>query len=358
MKRWSGIPTGLAVALMGVLIATVMMGTQLAFLPADHDAGLPIARTLTQTDSDPRERLLIRGDGQFYAALATDPSMARPGVLREPPQGYAYRWVRPLFSWLAWAGSLGRPAAVPSTLLALTVLSAGVLVFGAAMLARTLRRTPSWALATLALPGSVVILEWTGPELLATGLALAATSLIVRERRPTVSAVILLTLSVLSRETLLLVCLGLATWLWMQRGRRIHVADLAVVGMPGAVLGGWFGIVWWRTGLLPLATSGDRVSVPLRGILESAPSWTPQTITMVGIMTCVVVLGIARAGKHRGAVVVIAAPTLIFALTLGTLVWGRWEDIGRIVLPACAVLLVAALPAAHRVAAVGEPDSV
>jgi len=346
----------LVLAVVAVLIAAVMMGSQLAFLPADREAGDPVARTLMRTDTDARERLLIRGDGQFFAALATDPSMSRPDVLRESPRGYAYRWIRPLLSWLAWAGSLGRPGAVPSALIALTALSAGVLVLGAAMLARTLRRTPSWALATLALPGSVVILEWTGPELLATGLVLAAISLILREGRPTAPAVILLTLSVLSRETLLLVCLGLATWLWIQRGRRIQVADLAVVGIPGAVLAGWFGVVWWRTGLLPLATSGDRVSVPLRGILDVASSWTPQTVVMVGIMTSVVVLGIARAGEHRLAVVVIAAPTLIFALTLGTLVWGRWEDIGRIVLPACAVLLVAALPAAHRVAAVGVPD--
>src|SRR5579859_8075241 len=58
------------------------------------------------------DAVLGRGDGQAYAALAEDPTLARPNVIL----GYheaAYRAQRPLVSYLAWAGSLGSADRVP-----------------------------------------------------------------------------------------------------------------------------------------------------------------------------------------------------------------------------------------------------
>lgn len=331
-------------ALLAVVAAGGLVAVQLVTLPASDGAGVPYATTLQHTSADARERLLVRGDGQFFAALATDPSLSRPEVLRTTPSEYSYRWIRPLYSWLGWAGSLGRASAVPTALLALTVLSAGVLVAGTGMLAQSLGRDPAWTLGCLLLPGTLVILSWTGSEALAAGLALAGSSMIVQRRAATASAVSLLVLGVLARETLLLVCIGLAAWLWIAAPRSSRSHALAVMAWPGAILAAWLMVVRWRTGSSPLVRGSDRLTVPFDGLIRAIPNWSEQSVVMIGVMVVLVVCGVARAGHHRSAVVAIAMPTLAFATMSSEAVWQRWEDISRVMLPACAVLLVAALP--------------
>lgn len=334
--------------LLALVLAAAMLGVQLASLPPDDGPGLPQARMLSRTDVDAKERLLVRGDGQFFAALSTDPSMSRPEVLRKDRSGYAYRWIRPLYSWLGWVESLGQPSAVPSALIGLTILSAGFLVAGAATLAQTLGRDPLWGLACLLLPGTVVILQWTGPEVLASGLALAASSTIVGQRRATAATITLLVLSVLARETLILMCLGLAVWLWADATRRSRASAVAVILGPAAALAAWLFVVRWRIGSSPFEEGGDLLTTPFAGLIDAAPNWSQESAVMMGVMAIVLACGLLRAGPHRGAVLTIVAPTLILAIVLDEPVWGRWEDIGRILLPACAVLLVASLPSADR----------
>ncbi len=68
------------------------------------------------------EAVLARGDGQSFAALAQDPLLLRPSVIRAPGK-YAYRAQRPLWGYLAWAGSAGQAELTGWVLAVLTVLS-------------------------------------------------------------------------------------------------------------------------------------------------------------------------------------------------------------------------------------------
>lgn len=327
--------------LAGILIAALWFAGQLSTAPTSP-AGDPYVRTLTRSHEDRREAILVRGDGQFYAALATDPSLSRPELLRAPRAEYAYRWMRPLLAWSAWAASAGRGDAVPSALIALTVLSVGVFVAGLGMLAMVLGRDPLVALSGIALPGALVVLQWTGPEILASGLGAAACALVVRGRRATPAAVGLFVLSVLARETLLLLALGAGIWLWRSAGRRRDA--VTVVAAPGLAFALWASTVWIRTGAWFFEKGEDRLSAPLAGVVRAAPGWSPDSVVMLALIGAVIALGVLRAGCHRSTVLLLSGPTLAFATIMGEPVWARWQDAGRVLLPVSAVLLLAACP--------------
>ena len=72
---------------------------------------------------DPLELLLVQSDGQAFASLARDPSLARPEVFFTDAEA-AYRAQRPLLPYLAWAGSLGRTGWVPPALAVIEQMSA------------------------------------------------------------------------------------------------------------------------------------------------------------------------------------------------------------------------------------------
>lgn len=67
---------------------------------------------------DPLELLLVQSDGEAFASLARDPTLARPEVFRTDAEA-AYRAQRPLVPYAAWALSLGRTGWVPPALAAL-----------------------------------------------------------------------------------------------------------------------------------------------------------------------------------------------------------------------------------------------
>lgn len=340
------------VVLVALVIGTVWFTWQLACSTPPVIAGDSFVRTLTHADEDMREAILVRGDGQFHAGLATDPSMARPELLRASDREYAYRWMRPLFAWSAWALSGGQPAAVPSVLIALTVLSVGALVAGVGGLATVLERDPLAALACLALPGTLVVLQWTGPEALAAGFGAAGCAIVLRRGRAVPAGVVLLVLAVLARETLLLVAVGVAVWLWCTADRRRDA--IAVATAPAMAFAVWAAVVRVRTGSWFFDSGQHRFSAPMVGVLRAAGDWSSDSIFMLALIAGVVILGVLRAGRDRRTVVMLTGPTLAFATIMGEPVWMRWQDAGRVLLPACAVLLLTCFPPASL--AVGSTD--
>jgi hypothetical protein len=84
-------------------------------------------------------------DGQFYAAVATDPFLRSPETLRSL-DAPAYRATRILVPMLAWLVSLGRPAVA---VVAYQALCWTLSILAVALVAAWLRRegrSPSWAL--------------------------------------------------------------------------------------------------------------------------------------------------------------------------------------------------------------------
>ena len=141
--------------------------------PSDDGSGKPIS-TMYDPPRNDVERALVRGDGQLYAALATDPAVRHPGIVTGPPTEEAYRYQRPGYGWLAWIASAGRRDAVEWALIALTSLSVVGLVAVTARWLIDRDQDPRFALLLLVAPGVLVNLLWIGPEAFGTLLVMVA----------------------------------------------------------------------------------------------------------------------------------------------------------------------------------------
>ena len=167
----------LVAGMVGMAMATVVVVVRWSSMELPVE-GHPYVQ-LYDPPSGRAEAMLVIGDGQAFAALAQDPSLARPGVFRStanaapPGAEAAYRAQRPVLGWLGWIASTGRGGAVPAVMLLLTVLASGALVVVAAELARRVGRRVDLAPLVLLAPGAIVVLGGTGVEVLATALGLA-----------------------------------------------------------------------------------------------------------------------------------------------------------------------------------------
>jgi hypothetical protein len=274
------------------------------------------------------DKLIIRGDGQFFAMLARDPTMQRPEVLRtdDPAASFAYRAMRPGYGWMAWAASAGQPDAVSWALLALTVASTLALAAGVLDLCESLGRDQRVALVVVVLPGVVRLLGWTGPEIAAAACACFGVAAAVRGRAA--RAVGFLLAAALLRETLLLVALGLRlaghlrkTW-WLP-----FVAVAAWVILVRIVLGAW--------------PSGEG-RFELGGIFRAIDGWGVMGVWSFALLVVLVVLGVRGGGRLAWALVLVHLP---LALTMGESPWS-YDGFSRVFLPLMALLLALASPPA------------
>ena len=298
--------------------------------------------SLYDPPSDAAEVMLNVGDGQAFAAIAQDPTLARPEVFNSYAPGIsheaeaAYRAQRPLFGWLAWLASMGQPGAVPPALMALTVLGAGLLTTAGALLAGVVRRRGDLATVTVLAPGSVAVLAHVGPEGLGTGLAILGVLLWTRAPR---SSLLLLTMAVLTRETLVLfpVALGIVE---LSRGRRRGLWPLV---MPAGTWLAWILVVHARLGAWPSEGGASRLSFPLAGLIESVERWS---VLDASLFTAGAVLAAAAVGRMRGVWRFVAVAHLGLAAVMGPEVWAAWEGFGRVLLPLHLIGIVALLPRA------------
>src|SRR5260221_13667726 len=131
--------------------------------------------------TDGLQALYAMHDGQFAAAIAMDPTLAHPERFVEysttdPSRGEAaYRFARPVMGWLGWATSAGQSSAVEGSLLAVSILTIGLLVLAAGACASSLGRkadTPL-LLGVLLAPGSLAVMAYPGlGDALGTALCL------------------------------------------------------------------------------------------------------------------------------------------------------------------------------------------
>ena len=199
-----------ALGLLASVLAGIGLVAWLSWVPSPSARYFPpnVRHGFVSTYDPPTNRLEVTadsGDGQSYAALASDPSLARPEVFYQGPSEAAYRAQRPFASWLAWALGLGQPGAVPYLLALIAVVGVGAFVGTAAALAKRLGRDPQLSLLLIVAPGAVADLKWLCPDVLGAGLALGGYLLWTRSNRRVWPAVALFTMATLTRETLLVV---------------------------------------------------------------------------------------------------------------------------------------------------------
>jgi hypothetical protein len=256
----------LVVALAGAALAAVLVLNMVDAARPDAGHGDEPYVTLYARHRTQVEAVLVSGDGQAFAALAQDPSLARPGVIRADGE-YAYRAQRPLWGYLAWAGSLGQAGVVGWVLVVLEVLAAG---FACGVVARLLLdrgANPWWALVTIAF-GYESITTLT-PELLA--LALFGTGILLWQRDRRAWAVVALCGAVLTRETMLIGVAAVALWQLAAAGGGFanRVRRALPLAVPVGAVAVWDVVIRLRLGAWPTGSSESRLTLPGIGLLDS-----------------------------------------------------------------------------------------
>ena len=206
-------------------------------------------------------------DGQYYAALATDPLLLHAETARSL-DAPAYRATRILIPAAAYVLALGNgPLAVLLyQWLCWGLAIAAVGIVAAWLLAEGRRPWPAFLLAISA--GLVVSIIRTTPDAAALALLLAA--LFLQRRNRAGWAVVALAAAVLARETSLLALPALAV---AELRRRKPAVALAFAGVPAAAFVGWQSRLWFLAGV-PAEGAGN-FSLPF--------VWLPaKVVSLVG----------------------------------------------------------------------------
>jgi hypothetical protein len=278
--------------------------------------------------------LLGAGDGQAYAAIARDPSLGRPERLASTPE-FAYRAQRPLFGEAAWLVSLGEPNRVPFALATLAALAAGLAVIALGALLARRGIPPRFALGIFVVPAVVGVVWGMTPELLELALITAGVlAWTAKPRRRVGLAVVAFTLAALTRESMLLVPLTLVLLeLWREPSRATarYVSPLVA---PFAAYGAWIAFVRVRVGYWPFAARSNRLTfIPFSGLVHaiehSSDGWTTLAWIVIGVIVAFAALTLGRRDEWYA----VAVAFLLLAPFLGSDVWRRPADFGRVLLP-------------------------
>ena len=352
------------VVVLGLLFATFVVAGWFnrGFLipdPATWEPGHTVSSAYDPPDK-PVELYFNQGDGQLFAHQAMDPFLQHPEGIRGGANEEAYRLQRPLYGWVGWIASAGRPGLVGWGLIGATILSVGLLVGIGATVARRFGQSPWWGIALLAAPGVAVDLIRCGPEVLGTalvGIGLLAWLAPGGVRRTGV-AIAALAAACLARETLLVVPLTLVAvdW-WTSRPaggpllagavRRLRsplllsvVPYLAWVAVVRAVVGAW-----------PKGSVSGRLSpVPFAALAGSFSRFDREEVIALALIAIAALYALLRATDLR--IRALAATHLLLAGILGKPVWASWLDFSRVLLPVTMIGLFAVL---GRLDAADEP---
>jgi hypothetical protein len=264
-------------------VAALMWGVVLAAITSLRFAGDP--RGLLFLGSDFHHPAALAGaprygaqgyDGQFYAALATDPLMLRADTATtlDAPGYRGLHLTVPLAAWLLAAT---QPALAVRIYQALCWLLAIAAIYLAADWLRERDRSPWWALVLVPNAGLASSIIRSTPDGAALALVLAALWAYRRDRRAL--AVALLTAATLTRETMIVAAIGVAL-VELRSGRSRQAVRYAAV--PGAAL---FAVMLWRQ--LTLATPGRLLGgtygVPFAWVLQKVDQMLAASIRITSI---------------------------------------------------------------------------
>lgn len=340
---------GLIGFVLGLTVVVVWFNRNLAVPDPDTwVAGRLIAAAYDPPESDV-ELYLNQGDGQIFAAQAMDPFLRNPDRLWGGPEEQAYRLQRPLYGWLGWVASAGRPDAVAWALVALTVVSTGVLAAATGWAAVRLGGAAALGLLVLVAPGVLADLLRCGPEVLGTALLAVGLGLWLGPRRRPWAAIACFAVAGLARETLLLVPVVIvASEMWDRRRGAGHPSDrggtaeskpwLPIVAVVPYVA--WVLVLRATLGAWPRGSVEGRLSlVPGGGIVEAMGSWRPDEWLAVAVTVALALAALVLGRDRRLQHLVLAHVAM--ALVLGAPVWYRYLDFGRVLLPLTLVSVLA-----------------
>lgn len=338
-----------------ITLALVLVSVFTTPIPTADDPG-----GYTTTYNPPHGRfegLLDHVDGQAYATLAQDPTWSRPEAFLPGPGGIATFSGRPVLPYVLWAASLGQPGAIPVAYVVIEGLAGGLLVLAAAALLHARGRAGSdrLSLVLLALPGALFAITWLGQDVLALGLGLLGLVLWSKPRPQRVAAIALLTLSVLTRETMLILVATMFLERAVQHGLpprlRLRPGDLWLA-LPGVTYVAW-GVFISAKLDAPTTTAVDRhLGLPLMGLFNSVSGWSLMGGLIVASQMALVVFSLVRSDSRvlRWQVAAFALTTTLAAEP----VWREWDGGLRVILPLVALAILNLNLTNQRAASVAE----
>ncbi len=266
-------------------------------------------------------------DGQYFYRMSRSPvnGAARvDGVRLERPAYRQQRLAYPLIVWLLTLG--GRtPRAVMWAMIAVNVVGLAVLAGMGARLAQHVGRSEYWGLVLAAYPGFALTLARDLAEIVSACFAAAALLMVLRGR-PLATGV-LLSMAVFTRETSLVIAIGLgASWL-LSRDREVRSAVAFV--LPGLTFVGTQLLGLAVFGRVPVLVSGGALGAPLAGLSHLVRDVTglhgrqlPVSFEALVLLFSAVAVALTwRALAAPGGVRIAWIAALVLLVLGGPLVW-------------------------------------
>jgi hypothetical protein len=248
----------------------IFLLVRLAVLDFDASSFIVAGEFSCDVDSTPPS-LTVRPDmpsydGLTYYRLALDPfntDEQRFGIVID-----AYRHQRILYPLTVWLVSLGRDSVVPALLILVNYLGLIAMTLLAGKIAQDSGVHALWGLVFPLYPGFALSLARDLTEIMAATLLLGALLLMRRHRH--LWAAILLSLALLTRETVLLVAVAALLCSAVARVQSPQCRGWQWYLLPLAVKGAWSLILRALWGVFPSELGSVNIGLPFAAILRFA----------------------------------------------------------------------------------------
>lgn len=250
-------------------------------------------------------------DGQFYYRLALNPFTSTPtefGVTFDSP---SFRQQRIVYPFLVWVLSMGSVDRVPTMLILVNYLALCLMGWIGGAYAQSLKQHALWGIVLPLYPGFLLTLSRDLTEIVEVDFLLAGLLLIRRGRH--LLATLLVTLAVLTKETSLLVPVGVMlaclAGAWQGKGAKGFTWRLSL--FPLITYGMWQVFLFSRWEQLPLRGGSHLLGLPLKGFVkfflstaalatESQRLWFVECCFILVFAVCVAyALGSTTAWTHE-----------------------------------------------------------
>lgn len=276
-------------------------------------------------------------DGQWFFHQARDPLVRNPELASQLFDSAEYRYQRMLYPLIGGLGGALPTAALPWSLLALSITSVGLATSAAVMLARAFGASERWALAVPLLPGVLSEVAIGGSGNFALAMLFFG---VLAISRSTGVATTFFVLAVLAREAMLLGTVAVGVHRWTETRSALHAGAIGL--LPVAATVGWAGYLRWG---IDLGSAREVLlfSWPLHGLIESITriQSAPLDAAVAATFACLGIALACRAVTRPSTILWAQAAVGPFAFVLSPAVWGAFYDISRVYAGATIIFMLA-----------------
>ena len=327
----------LVVAAVAVLLASLFALRVLAYANWDVTVFSAFGEADLSTRAYAEERLgevFLRPDlghdGRFFFVQSNDPWILHPDENIMVVDRPLYRSQRMLYPALAGGGGLFDAEAIIWSMLIVNVIAMGLGSWAVAQVAVEMGGSPWWGLAFVLNIGFFSEMNIGAAGVVAGAAAFGSVAMWLKGR--TRWAVILMTLTVLSREAMLVAALGASWYLWRRGEKRLSLLATAVPMTAAAV---WALYIRLRIGGGSGVDQVEEIGLPFVGLVRAFGSWLGNPVDLaVGLAMMLLFVLFVRRVLLSGELVGWAFVGFVALATLFTeQVWSNYFNITRAIAP-------------------------